>query len=629
MVTSTRASATLAASPLIWALESVRLPAPRGPDPFRPYSYQATLLADRAPRQLILKSRQVGITTVAAIRVLHEAIHSPRSLGLVISRDLVAAQNVVRLVLDIIGGLDAPPRLVKENQSELVFENGSRIISQPATERSGRGYTATSVTLDEFAFSEYDERIYRAVSPTLSRGGRLTVLSTPNGQNGLFYRLWNGLEGGDWSRHRIHWRECPAFGDDWYERERPRYSSEQWASEFDLDFVTSGGAAFDPDDVDAMSDGWTGLMPPEEGRRYISGWDIGRRHDPTVGITLDTTELPYQVVAYTRLVRAQYAQSAAAIDATAGEYGAAVVESNSIGDPVIEMLEAQVTPFNTSQRTKANALQRLVRLVEQGALKCGVDQVLSEVKSYQWEDRGIVQDCVMALGIALADVRESDGGNIFPFSEANVSEDADYVPGKGFLYLSYRWGFNDATHICLVQQRDGVFHVFDELVGTGRSEREWVADIVRRVTALPGYKGPTLEEWRAIWMGDEPWPRPWPEVWLHATGDPDAVQMRTELKEIGIAATPPDRVKHGVEQGQDVLRAAISSGRLLVHPRCKETIRHLSNYRAKERIGGGFEPVPDPGPANQMFAPGCESLRFLMWRLRQTLGPPPNVRWLP
>lgn len=262
MVTSTRASATLAASPLIWALECVRLPGPRGPEPFRPYTYQATLLADRKPRQLILKSRQVGVTTVAAIRVLHEAIHAPRSLSLVISRDLVAAQNVVRLVLDIVGGLDAPPRLVKENQSELVFENGSRIISQPATERSGRGYTATSVTLDEFAFCEYDERIYRAVSPTLSRGGRLTVLSTPNGQANLFYQLWQGIEGGDWSRHKIHWKECPAFGDAWYERERPRYTSEQWASEFDLDFVASGGAAFDPNDIDAMKSGWNGLKPP-------------------------------------------------------------------------------------------------------------------------------------------------------------------------------------------------------------------------------------------------------------------------------------------------------------------------------------------------------------------------------
>ena len=227
----------------------------------------------------------------------------------------------------------------------------------------------------------------------------------------------------------------------------------------------------------------------------------------------------------------------------------------------------------------------------------------------------------MALAIALADQREpSAGGNIYPFGEANVTADADYKPSEGYLYLSYRWGFNDATHICFVQQRGDAFYVFHELVGANRSERAWVHDIVRHLIGLPGYRGPDFAEWERIWAGKAPWPRPWPTVWPHAVGDPDAVQMRTELKEIGIRATPPDKARHGVEPGQDVLRAAIGSARLIVHPRCEETIRHLSNYRAKERIGGGFEPVPDPSPGNSAFAPGCESLQYLLWRLRRELG---------
>ncbi len=78
-MTTATASATLAASPLVWALECVRLPGPRGPVAFRPYPYQATLLADRSPRQIVLKARQTGITTVAAIVEAHEAIHQPRS----------------------------------------------------------------------------------------------------------------------------------------------------------------------------------------------------------------------------------------------------------------------------------------------------------------------------------------------------------------------------------------------------------------------------------------------------------------------------------------------------------------------------------------------------------------------
>lgn len=223
-----------------------------------------------------------------------------------------------------------------------------------------------------------------------------------------------------------------------------------------------------------------------------------------------------------------------------------------------------------------------------------------------------------------------------PFSRESVKE-CGYVEGAGALWLGYDWGFTDPTHIGFVQQRDGAFYQFDELVGSNRSERDWVREVVRRVVALEGYDGPTLEglpeakegekprvAWEDIWAGKEPWPSPWPGVWPEAVGDPSAVQMRHELKEHGIGAAPPKKVKHEVEAGQDVLRAAILSGsdlrRLFIHPRCVVTIRHLSNYRARELDDGSFDPRPDPDPANHAFSHGCDALRYLMWRLRKSLG---------
>jgi len=83
-------------------------------------------------------------------------------------------------------------------------------------------------------------------------------------------------------------------------------------------------------------------------------------------------------------------------------------------------------------------------------------------------------------------------------------------------------------------------------------------------------------------------------------------------------------VTHRVEEGQDILRAAILSGadlrRYFVHPRCRETIRCLGNYRARELADGSFDPRPDPDPANHAFSHGCDALRYLMWRLRRVLG---------
>ena len=116
-------------------------------------------------------------------------------------------------------------------------------------------------------------------------------------------------------------------------------------------------------------------------------------------------------------------------------------------------------------------------------------------------------------------------------------------------------------------------------------------------------RGPDFEEWEKVWSGESPsWPKPWPTVWPDAAGDPDAIQFRAELKEHGIGTAKPKLVEHDAEQGEGVLRAAIASRRLLVHPRCVETIRSLQNFRATEQ------------------AAGCDALRFLMWRLRRQLG---------
>lgn len=226
-----------------------------------------------------------------------------------------------------------------------------------------------------------------------------------------------------------------------------------------------------------------------------------------------------------------------------------------------------------------------------------------------------------------------------PFAPANVTEEAEYEEGNHPLFVFYDWGFTDSTHIDLVQYRDGAFFQFDELVGSNKPERDWVREIVRRVTLLSGYNGPPYEPepdpdekppgwaprlcWQGMWLKDE-WPDSWPAVWPDAIGDPSAVQMRAEFKAHGISAAIPKKVKHEVEAGQDVLRAAICSGdglrRYFIHPRCVKSIESLSRYRARMLADGSFDPRPDPDPANHAWSHGCDSKRYGVWRLRRWLG---------
>lgn len=382
-----------------WAEEHATIVLPtEGRQPFVPYPYQARIFDDTSKRRLILKARQTGISNTVAIEALHRAITRPDSTELIVSRNQEAASVLIRYCQHTLNTLRSIPRLVNENQSVLAFENGSRIMSLPASPSTGRGIAATDVYLDEFAFTAYDALIYESIIGTISTGGRLTILSTPNGRSNMFFRLWAGLEGGDWSRHSIHWSDCPRYDEAWAVRTRAEMTRQSFAQEYDLNFVHSGDAVFDPDD----------LVRARAAHRHdaagydelVTAWDIGRRQDHTVGITLGRSADIWREVAYERLL-VPYPVVQARIEARHQAFGGRTfVESNGVGDPVIENLSVRVTPFTTTSKTKTQAIQSLQLLLQQGRLTYAADQLDRELGLYQWDDRELIQDSVMAAAIA-------------------------------------------------------------------------------------------------------------------------------------------------------------------------------------------------------------------------------------
>ncbi len=300
------------------------------------------------------------------------------------------------------------PALVKENQSLLEWANGARIISLAATPSTGRGVAAQRVYLDEFAFCLYDQLIYESIVPTLSHGGQLTVLSTPRGRANMFFRLWSGLEGGAWSRHEIHWQACPRYTAEWAEAMRATMTRQAWAQEYDCDFVASGDAVFDAADLARCG---TNYDPDPEGcERYVTAWDIGRRQDHTVGITLGLRAGTWHVVAFERILE-PYPVVQAKIEARCRQFrGDHWVESNGVGDPVIENLTTHVEPFTTTAKTKMQAVQALQLLVQRHEFKHDEPQLAREMGLYQHDDKDLVQDCVMAAAIAAHATGQGEAG---------------------------------------------------------------------------------------------------------------------------------------------------------------------------------------------------------------------------
>jgi hypothetical protein len=401
----------------------------RGRIPFTAYPYQAeSLLASNAPRRLILKARQIGYSQVFALEALYKAITKPESTILLVSRSQDLAVNLLRSCYQTYNGLKDAPALTKTNESEMGLANGSRIKSIPANRSTGRGFAASDVYLDEFAFAAYADDIYQSVSPAVSQGGTLTIGSTPLGNANLFYQLWQS--GAGFVRQRVPWYRCPAYNPDgfsvpldttsqsigeqgaWYARERTNYTDQQWASEYECDFVASGAAVFSVASIDSAGDGASGTTPPKNERSYLMSVDVGRRKDATVLNVFDTTEEPFQRVYHDRLLRVSYPAIQAQIERVAAVYpGTVWIESNGVGDPLIENLAIPVQRFVTTQRSKVQAIQALQLLLEQGRLKAEwTEQERRELTLYQWDDRDIVQDCVMSLAIGAAQLVNIAGG---------------------------------------------------------------------------------------------------------------------------------------------------------------------------------------------------------------------------
>jgi hypothetical protein len=129
-----------------------------------------------------------------------------------------------------------------------------------------------------------------------------------------------------------------------------------------------------------------------------------------VGVTL-TTRAPFQVVAFERLDGWSYPRIQRAIEARAARYpGVTYVESNGVGDPVIENLAVGVVPHVTSAKSKLQALDALSLMLENGDIQwTGLEQLDAEMLAYQDDDKDLVQDCVMALSMAAAHLPYATG----------------------------------------------------------------------------------------------------------------------------------------------------------------------------------------------------------------------------
>ena len=198
----------------------------RGKIPFQLYPFQEKTLTQFNGNRfnVVLKSRQTGISTLCAGFALWKMIFNSDFNVLVIATKQDVAKNLVTKV---------------------------RVMHEllPSSPDAGRSEALSLLIFDEAAFIDDIDEIWVSAQSTLSTGGACIALSTPNGVGNWFHQTWLGAEESTnpFNTIRLHWTVHPERNQKWRDEQEKLLGTKKAAQECDCDFISSGETVIEPE----------------------------------------------------------------------------------------------------------------------------------------------------------------------------------------------------------------------------------------------------------------------------------------------------------------------------------------------------------------------------------------------
>jgi len=224
---------------------------------------------------IILKSRQLGISTLTAGYALWKMIFRSDFNVLVIATKQDVAKNLVTKVRVMNENLPnwLKGKTLEDNKLSLRYANGSQIKAISSKGDAGRSEALSLLIFDEAAFIDKIDEIWTASQQTLATGGDCIALSTPNGVGNWFHKMWVDAEsGGEFNTIKLHWTVHPDRDDVWRAKQTQLLGEKGAAQECDCDFISSGHTVVDGNILQWYSD--TYVKDPLEKRGFDSNFWI-------------------------------------------------------------------------------------------------------------------------------------------------------------------------------------------------------------------------------------------------------------------------------------------------------------------------------------------------------------------
>jgi hypothetical protein len=261
----------------------------------------------RGQKNIVLKARQLGLTTWTAARFFLRTITRPGTLTLQVAHTQQAAEEIFRIVHRFVNWLpqelcDGPLRTSQLNVRQIVFpeiDAQYRVVTA-GDRNAGRGLTVQNLHCSELARWPGDPgEILAGLRATLASGAEVVLESTPQGVGGCFYEEWQKAHETGTVRHFFPWWMEPAYyaaavdSESLSEEERglmeraplalgqigfrrqirsglATLAPQEYAEDAESCFLASGECFFDLAAIDKQM----GSLPPVTGQRYNGAMDV-------------------------------------------------------------------------------------------------------------------------------------------------------------------------------------------------------------------------------------------------------------------------------------------------------------------------------------------------------------------
>jgi len=195
--------------------------------PLELFPDQVTLLNDYEEynENIALKYRQAGVSTVTAAWMSKKLVFARKETPekiLIIANKLDTSLEMANKIKSFVGqwpswtGIDFDK--AKNSQRHYKLTNGCEVKAVATSKDALRGFTPTILVFDEAAFIEADSDFWSACMASLSTGGKVIVVSTPNGNDPIYYEIYDQAlrNMNDFKITEMYWYRDPRYTSDLY-----------------------------------------------------------------------------------------------------------------------------------------------------------------------------------------------------------------------------------------------------------------------------------------------------------------------------------------------------------------------------------------------------------------------------